>query len=201
MLKSVQPVTKKPPDKSGGFWCSWYIQRLWEPKVPGSNPGAPTGKTEAEKWCMLPLLGECHGIVTLRWAIGYGPAHSLPNVLLVYNELGASFRYRRTHADLSTCTPSTSCHRVVAGGVQTAAAIARNHALNELKAFLQQERPYPWELLHHHGDWLGERSAMGRRVYMETGLARRGPGPAVREGGGLSAEDHDVTRRRYGTTI
>jgi len=35
---------------------------------------------------------------------------------------------------------------------------------------------YPWELLHHHGDWIGERYAMGRQVFMETGLARRVPG-------------------------
>ncbi|HVQ14601.1 MAG TPA: CHAT domain-containing protein, partial [Vicinamibacterales bacterium] len=35
---------------------------------------------------------------------------------------------------------------------------------------------YPWELLHHHGEWLGERYAMGRQVFMETGLARRVPG-------------------------
>ena len=34
---------------------------------------------------------------------------------------------------------------------------------------------YPWELLHHHGEWLGERYAMGRQVFMETGLARRVP--------------------------
>src|SRR6185295_10575153 len=26
---------------------------------------------------------------------------------------------------------------------------------------------YPWELLHHHGEWLGERYAMGRQVFME----------------------------------
>ena len=32
---------------------------------------------------------------------------------------------------------------------------------------------YPWELLHRSGHWLGERYAMGRQVYMETGLARR----------------------------
>ena len=35
---------------------------------------------------------------------------------------------------------------------------------------------YPWELLHHHGEWLGERYAIGRQVFMETGLARRVPG-------------------------
>jgi pimeloyl-ACP methyl ester carboxylesterase len=35
---------------------------------------------------------------------------------------------------------------------------------------------YPWELLHHHGEGLGERYAMGRQVFMETGLARRVPG-------------------------
>jgi CHAT domain-containing protein len=34
---------------------------------------------------------------------------------------------------------------------------------------------FPWELLHHHGEWLGERYAMGRQVFMETGLARRVP--------------------------
>lgn len=32
---------------------------------------------------------------------------------------------------------------------------------------------YPWELLHQRGRWLGERFAMGRQVFMETGLARR----------------------------
>jgi pimeloyl-ACP methyl ester carboxylesterase len=35
---------------------------------------------------------------------------------------------------------------------------------------------YPWELLHHRGEWLGERYALGRQVFMETGLARRVPG-------------------------
>jgi hypothetical protein len=34
---------------------------------------------------------------------------------------------------------------------------------------------YPWELLHRRGEWLGERYAMGRQVFMETGLARRVP--------------------------
>lgn len=34
---------------------------------------------------------------------------------------------------------------------------------------------YPWELLHQRGRWLGERFAMGRQVFMETGLARRVP--------------------------
>ena len=34
---------------------------------------------------------------------------------------------------------------------------------------------YPWEMLHHHGEWLGELYAMGRQVFMETGLARRVP--------------------------
>ena len=34
---------------------------------------------------------------------------------------------------------------------------------------------YPWELLHQHGKWLGERYAMGRQVFMQTGLARRVP--------------------------
>ena len=34
---------------------------------------------------------------------------------------------------------------------------------------------YPWELLHHRGEWLGERFAMGRQVFMQTGLARRVP--------------------------
>jgi hypothetical protein len=32
---------------------------------------------------------------------------------------------------------------------------------------------YPWELMHHRGEWLSERFAMGRQVFMETGLARR----------------------------
>jgi hypothetical protein len=40
--------------------------------------------------------------------------------------------------------------------------------------------PYPWELLHHRGEWLCERFAIGRQVFMETGLARQ------------------VTRRRQG---
>jgi CHAT domain-containing protein len=39
----------------------------------------------------------------------------------------------------------------------------------------QELMRYPWELLHHHGEWLGERFAMGRQVFMETGLARRVP--------------------------
>ncbi len=34
---------------------------------------------------------------------------------------------------------------------------------------------YPWELLHQDGKWLGERYAMGRQVFMQTGLARRVP--------------------------
>lgn len=34
---------------------------------------------------------------------------------------------------------------------------------------------YPWELLYHAGDWLSERFAIGRQVFMETGLARRVP--------------------------
>lgn len=32
---------------------------------------------------------------------------------------------------------------------------------------------YPWELLHHHGKWLSEQFAIGRQVFMETGMARR----------------------------
>ncbi len=32
---------------------------------------------------------------------------------------------------------------------------------------------YPWELLHHHGEWLCERFAIGRQVFMQTGTARR----------------------------
>jgi CHAT domain-containing protein len=35
---------------------------------------------------------------------------------------------------------------------------------------------YPWELLHHRKEWLSERFAMGRQVFMETGMARRVPG-------------------------
>lgn len=34
---------------------------------------------------------------------------------------------------------------------------------------------YPWELMHHRGEWLSERFAMGRQVFMATGLARRVP--------------------------
>lgn len=34
---------------------------------------------------------------------------------------------------------------------------------------------YPWELLHHRGRWLGEHFALGRQVFMETGLSRRVP--------------------------
>lgn len=34
---------------------------------------------------------------------------------------------------------------------------------------------YPWELLHHRREWLGERFAMGRQVFMATGMARRVP--------------------------
>jgi hypothetical protein len=34
---------------------------------------------------------------------------------------------------------------------------------------------YPWELMHHRRNWLGERYAIGRQVFMETGLARRVP--------------------------
>jgi hypothetical protein len=34
---------------------------------------------------------------------------------------------------------------------------------------------YPWELLHQRGEWLGERYALGRQVFMQTGLARRVP--------------------------
>jgi hypothetical protein len=34
---------------------------------------------------------------------------------------------------------------------------------------------YPWELLHQRGEWLGERYALGRQVFMPTGLARRVP--------------------------
>ncbi len=34
---------------------------------------------------------------------------------------------------------------------------------------------YPWELLYHRGEWLSERFAIGRQVFMETGLARRVP--------------------------
>jgi CHAT domain-containing protein len=34
---------------------------------------------------------------------------------------------------------------------------------------------YPWELLHQNGEWLGERYALGRQVFMQTGLARRVP--------------------------
>ncbi|MBN2505893.1 MAG: CHAT domain-containing protein [Verrucomicrobia bacterium] len=32
---------------------------------------------------------------------------------------------------------------------------------------------YPWELMQHRGEWLSERFAVGRQVFMETGLARR----------------------------
>lgn len=32
---------------------------------------------------------------------------------------------------------------------------------------------YPWELMHHRGEWLSERFAVGRQVFMETGMARR----------------------------
>ena len=34
---------------------------------------------------------------------------------------------------------------------------------------------FPWELLHQNGEWLGERYALGRQVFMQTGLARRVP--------------------------
>ncbi len=34
---------------------------------------------------------------------------------------------------------------------------------------------YPWELLHHRGEWMSERFAIGRQVFMQTGLARRVP--------------------------
>lgn len=34
---------------------------------------------------------------------------------------------------------------------------------------------YPWELMHHRGEWLSERFAVGRQVFMATGLARRVP--------------------------
>lgn len=34
---------------------------------------------------------------------------------------------------------------------------------------------YPWELMHHRGEWLCERFAVGRQVFMATGLARRVP--------------------------
>ncbi|MGE3511194.1 MAG: CHAT domain-containing protein, partial [Vicinamibacterales bacterium] len=34
---------------------------------------------------------------------------------------------------------------------------------------------YPWELLHRRGVWLGEQFALGRQVFMPTGLARRVP--------------------------
>ncbi|MEO8493535.1 MAG: CHAT domain-containing protein, partial [Planctomycetota bacterium] len=32
---------------------------------------------------------------------------------------------------------------------------------------------YPWELMHHNGKWLSEQFAIGRQVFMETGMARR----------------------------
>ncbi len=32
---------------------------------------------------------------------------------------------------------------------------------------------FPWELLHHRGEWLSEKFAMGRQVFMQTGMARR----------------------------
>ncbi|MCZ7640242.1 MAG: CHAT domain-containing protein [Verrucomicrobia bacterium] len=65
---------------------------------------------------------------------------------------------------------------------------AREAALEGLThthAHLQLQIPrelmrYPWELLHHRGEWLCERFAIGRQVFMETGLARQ------------------VTRRRQG---
>lgn len=31
---------------------------------------------------------------------------------------------------------------------------------------------YPWELMHHNGEWLSEQFAIGRQVFMETGMAR-----------------------------
>jgi hypothetical protein len=34
---------------------------------------------------------------------------------------------------------------------------------------------YPWELMHQRGEWLSERFAVGRQVFMQTGLARRVP--------------------------
>ena len=34
---------------------------------------------------------------------------------------------------------------------------------------------YPWELMQHRGEWFGERYAIGRQVFMETGLSRRVP--------------------------
>lgn len=34
---------------------------------------------------------------------------------------------------------------------------------------------YPWELLHHRGEWLSEKFAVGRQVFTTSGLARRVP--------------------------
>ena len=56
----------------------------------------------------------------------------------------------------------------------------RTHALAEsahLTPHLQLQIPrslmsYPWELMHHDGKWLCEQFAIGRQVFMETGMAR-----------------------------
>ena len=47
----------------------------------------------------------------------------------------------------------------------------------DLKPHLQLQIPrklmgYPWELIHHNGEWLCEQFAIGRQVFMETGMAR-----------------------------
>ena len=57
--------------------------------------------------------------------------------------------------------------------------LTHNHAHLQLQIPRELMR-YPWELLHHRGEWLCERFAIGRQVFMETGLARQ------------------VTRRRQG---
>lgn len=57
----------------------------------------------------------------------------------------------------------------------------RRRALEEsahLTPHLQLQIPrklmgYPWELMHHNGEWLSEQFAIGRQVFMETGMARR----------------------------
>ena len=58
-----------------------------------------------------------HGAVHWRLSFAVG-------IFVAAFSLVASCRYRRTHVDSSTCTPSPSCHSAVAGCVQHGTAIA-----------------------------------------------------------------------------
>ena len=100
----------------------------------------------------------------------------------------------------AACWARTSSSRSAARSKRSASARARTRA--DVTPHLQLQIPrelmrYPWELLHHRGEWLGERFAMGRQVFMETGLARRVPG---RRQGRVRPLDHRRSAVRFGSS-